>query len=303
MVRYLPLVLTSPQAHLCDTRFCNISRAIIVRYPIKTNTKKFCDTIATSIARYEKYRCWASKTMGLPAPTKKGFSRVDLVPIWCFRFGRSVRCAQARKTGGFECCAHPSHWGPSILPAATTPILEKKLREYSGFPSISGMTLGVAPRIVVFVLLKSRSLRIYPYPMVWPLPRPWSETMVSIPLWTQKTLERKVFLGLERPFLDLVSQTPRPRGRGRSLFAESRKMPLREWNLAFWESLSEIRELLREYPGILREIREWPFHSERFWGIWIVPRLLIQESDSRLPILYTAWFEIAILTEITTSKE
>ena len=26
------------------------------------------------------------------------------------------------------------------------------------------------------------SLRIYPYPVVWPLPRPWSETMVSIPL-------------------------------------------------------------------------------------------------------------------------
>ena len=28
----------------------------------------------------------------------------------------------------------------------------------------------------------SHSLRIYPYPMVWPVPRPWSETMVSIPL-------------------------------------------------------------------------------------------------------------------------
>ena len=28
---------------------------------IKTSTKYFCDTIATSIARYEKYRCWASK--------------------------------------------------------------------------------------------------------------------------------------------------------------------------------------------------------------------------------------------------
>ena len=53
----------------------------------------------------------------------------------------------------------------------------------------------------------SHSLRIYPYPMVWPLPRPWSETMVSIPLWAQKTLEIKVFLA----FLDLVSQTPRPR--------------------------------------------------------------------------------------------
>ena len=31
-------------------------------------------------------------------------------------------------------------------------------------------------------LSKAHSLRIYPYPMVWPLPRPWSETMVSIPL-------------------------------------------------------------------------------------------------------------------------
>ena len=56
--------------------------------------------------------------------------------------------------------------------------------------------------------------------MVWPLPRPWSETMVSIPLWAQKTLEIMCFLGLERPFLDLVSQTPRPRGRGRPLFAD-----------------------------------------------------------------------------------
>ena len=36
-------------------------RAIIVQYPIKTNAKHFCDTIATSIVRYEKHRCWASK--------------------------------------------------------------------------------------------------------------------------------------------------------------------------------------------------------------------------------------------------
>ena len=64
------------------------------------------------------------------------------------------------------------------------------------------------------------SLRIYPYPMVWPLPRPWSKTMVSIPLRAQKTLEIKGVLGLERPFLDLVSQTPRPRGRGTPLFAD-----------------------------------------------------------------------------------
>ena len=35
-------------------------RTRIVRYPIRTSTKDFCDTIATSITRYEKYRCWAS---------------------------------------------------------------------------------------------------------------------------------------------------------------------------------------------------------------------------------------------------
>ena len=38
-------------------------RAIIVRHPRSTSTKEFCETIATcaSIARYEKYRFWASK--------------------------------------------------------------------------------------------------------------------------------------------------------------------------------------------------------------------------------------------------
>ena len=35
----------------------------------------------------------------------------------------------------------------------------------------------------------------------------------------------KRFLGLDRPFLDLVSQTPRPRGRGRPLFAEVWEFP------------------------------------------------------------------------------
>ena len=73
------------------------------------------------------------------------------------------------------------------------------------------------------VLSLVHSLRIYPYPMVWPLPRPWSETTVSIPLLSTENPRNKAvfkgFLGLERPFLDLVSQTPRPRGRGRPSFA------------------------------------------------------------------------------------
>ena len=38
-------------------------------------------------------------------------------------------------------------------------------------------------------------------------------------------------------------------------YCSSRGMPFREWNFEF-------RELLREYPGTLRELREWPFHSE-----------------------------------------
>ena len=31
---------------------------------------------------------------------------------------------------------------------------------------------------------------------------------------------------------------------------------------AFRELFPELRELLREYPGTLPELREWPFHSE-----------------------------------------
>ena len=37
----------------------------------------------------------------------------------------------------------------------------------------------------------------------------------------------------------------------------------------------QFRELLREYPGTLSELREWPFHSESvFPEIGVVPRLL-----------------------------
>ena len=81
---------------------------------------------------------------------------------------------------------------------------------------------------------KYHSLRIYPYPMVWP---PF-ETMVSIPLWAQKTLEIKGLLGLERRFLDLVSQTPRPRGRGRPLFAEKIISEIQPRSLCRFASLS-----------------------------------------------------------------
>ena len=76
MARSLPLVLNFTQTHLCDTPFCNISRDNCAIPHKKTSTKEFCDTIATSITRYKKYRYWASKNKGqlqlvgaLAAPT------------------------------------------------------------------------------------------------------------------------------------------------------------------------------------------------------------------------------------------
>ena len=50
--------------------------------------------------------------------------------------------------------------------------------------------------------------------------------------------------------------------------SENGNFVFREWNFQF-------RELLREYPGTLRELREWPFHSESvFPEIGVVSTLL-----------------------------
>ena len=47
--------------HICAIPHFATYRSIIVRYPMQTSTKKLCDTIAPSIARYGKSFCWASK--------------------------------------------------------------------------------------------------------------------------------------------------------------------------------------------------------------------------------------------------
>ena len=60
MVRYPPWHLVSHR-HICAIPRFATYRAIVVRDPTKTSTKEFCDTIAASITRYEKYRYWASK--------------------------------------------------------------------------------------------------------------------------------------------------------------------------------------------------------------------------------------------------
>ena len=61
------LALSFAQSHLCNSPFCNISCNSCATPPPhtkKTAQKSFCDTLATSIARYEKYRCWAFKCFG-----------------------------------------------------------------------------------------------------------------------------------------------------------------------------------------------------------------------------------------------
>ena len=45
----------------------------------------------------------------------------------------------------------------------------------------------------------------------------------------------------------------------------SRETPFWEWDFAFRELFSELRELLREYPGTLPELREWLFTPRAFF--------------------------------------
>ena len=66
MVRYPPpLRYLVSHRHICAIPHFATYRAIIVKYPLKQTQKSFAITIATSIARYEKYRCWASNRLSL----------------------------------------------------------------------------------------------------------------------------------------------------------------------------------------------------------------------------------------------
>ena len=65
------LALGFTQAHLYDTPFCYISRD---NCAIQKNMKESFGIIATSIARYEKYRCWVQLSWMIyvycPSPVK-----------------------------------------------------------------------------------------------------------------------------------------------------------------------------------------------------------------------------------------
>ena len=75
MVRYPPPWYLVSHRHICAIPHFATYRAMIVRYPIRRSTKEFCDTIATSIARYEKYRCWASKVTEKKATVRANFRK------------------------------------------------------------------------------------------------------------------------------------------------------------------------------------------------------------------------------------
>ena len=49
-------------------------------------------------------------------------------------------------------------------------------------------------------------------------------------------------------------------------YCSSRGTPFRKRNFVFRERNFEFRKLLRECSGTLRELREWPFHSESFFS-------------------------------------
>ena len=77
-------------------------------YPIETSTKELCDAIATSIARHEKYRCWASKGRfghfwGGLEELLQGIFALLLVGDWDLGGGSHVLNARgASKTWSFE---------------------------------------------------------------------------------------------------------------------------------------------------------------------------------------------------------
>ena len=72
----------------------------------------------------------------------------------------------------------------------------------------------------------------------------------------------------------------------------SRETPFREWDFSFRDLFFELRELLREYPGTLPELREWPFRSESvFPEIGVVPRLLTSDKKKTEKRLKTLLFK------------
>ena len=111
----------------------------------------------------------------------------------------------------------------------------------------------------------------------------------TTPILEKKTLrmqgQMNIFRAASQQFRESLRELLRELWLSR---CSSREMPFREWNFAFRELFSQLRELLREYPGTLPELREWPFHSESvFPEIGMVPSLLTFGSDGNAPLCFS----------------
>ena len=73
-----------------------------------------------------------------------------------------------------------------------------------------------------------------------------------------------------------------------SLDCSSRETPFREWDSHAENYSFELRELLREYPGTLPELREWPFRSESLLPeVGVAPRPAIISPQTQKLVLTT----------------
>ena len=109
-----PLWCLVSHKHICAIPHFTTYRAIIVRCPTRTSTKLFCDTIATSIARYKKHRCWASKS-GSQEPKLRAVSAIPRKHMVSFLIrqlqgggqqGRGRQCL--RRPWRKQCCEYLS---------------------------------------------------------------------------------------------------------------------------------------------------------------------------------------------------
>ena len=129
-----------------------------------------------------------------------------------------------------------------------------------GFPSLPGIAPGVAPRIVVFVLLKSWDFVF----REWNFRNENSAQRGSFWPDIPADIRPKTSVRPSKSWKNKRFGTDIPRGRPRKNFG------LKNFGLIFRSLEFRIprmefrifRELLREYPGTLRELREWPFPSE-----------------------------------------
>ena len=116
MVRYPRLVLSFTQ-RICAIPHFATYRAILVRYPTKTSTKEFCDTIAASIARY--YRCNPESLKGGFA--NGGLRQLSTIVHNCRHFATKTPFTKGHESAQLRTIVHKLQ-GVALSPHLRAPI-------------------------------------------------------------------------------------------------------------------------------------------------------------------------------------